>query len=155
MTVVATTYIVEPHHGAGPVLLGMRRAQVRTAMPGDPSVLQKSDHGPPADSWHDNAFQVFYDRNDAVEFIELSRGPVIAIVRGISVFARPAETVVQELRLESALDHGVEDPEYSFVFPGLELAFWRQVLPEQELDDGTFFDTVGIGVRGYFSAPGH
>ena len=51
-------------------------------------------------------------------------------------------------------DYDRKDSEvpFSFVFSELELSFWRPTIPEDEFDeDGRFFETVGIGVKGYYT----
>lgn len=49
--------------------------------------------------------------------------------------------------------HDDDDPElgFSYIFPSLELAFWR---PGDDDDEEPHFATVGIGVRGYFDTYG-
>ena len=73
--------------------------------------------------------------------------------RGTDVFAQPAARLVELVAQDGPYDP--DDPElgYSYIFPHLELALWRPVLPEGEEDpEGRYFSTIGVGRPGYFSA---
>ncbi len=108
------------------------------------------------DSYLNNAFQVFFDHDDKVEFIELSNTPAItATYKGRDVFALHADDVVRLVARDAPFDP--DDPElgYSFMFPDLDLALWRPFPPKDEHDpEGRHFATIGIGKRGYFSNQG-
>ena len=53
----------------------------------------------------------------------------------------------------AAFDDSHPELGYSYVYPALETALWRPVIPESEDDaEGLTFETVGVGARGYFSA---
>jgi hypothetical protein len=87
-----------------------------------------------------------------VEFIEVCvGGEVEAFLDGIDLFAVDAAAVITRITQRHAFDE--HDPElgYAYIFPELELAFWRPHIPDDESDDGRFFSTVGIGLRGYFT----
>jgi hypothetical protein len=145
-----------PLVGVGPVLLGMRREDVRVVMGESPREFRKSqDSVYTTDAFHDSAFQVFYSgATPAVEFIELSRGgKVEAYLDGIDVFGSAADDLVAKIGKRASFNPN--DPELgnSYEFPELELALWRPFAPCGDADpDGRFFSTVSIGVRGYFSA---
>jgi len=108
------------------------------------------------DAFFGNSFQVFYDASEQhAEYIEVSKSAEFTVLyKGINVFTLPADELISLIANDSPFDP--TDPElgYSYVFPDLELACWRPILPEG-LDDneGRFFATVGIGTKGYFSAP--
>jgi hypothetical protein len=150
------TYDVAPHRGVGPVRLGMTRAEARVAMGLKPTPLGRRPAAGPwrIDAYHKNAFQVHVDDEERVEYIELSSGEpsFTATYKGREVLALPADVLVRLVSQDGAYDS--QDPElgYSHVFPSLELALWRPVLPEDPDDpDGRHFATVGVGKPGYFS----
>ena len=145
---------ITPLVGVGPVLLGVRRADVRNVMSEPLREFFKGTGARHAtDAFHNSAFQVHYSGDlPIVEFIELCRGGEIeACFDGIDLFALDATTVVARVTEQHAFDE--RDPElgYAYVFPDLELALWRPHIPDDESDDGRFFSTVGIGRRGYFT----
>ncbi len=147
-------YEVVPHGGVGPVRLNMTRAECRAAMPGPPNVFRKgADDAVSTDAWHDNSFQVFYDANERVEFIELSEAPAIeSLFDGVAVLRVPADEAVRHIERFAAFDPSDPELPYSYVFSALDLALWRPTLPEDEHDpDGRTFSTVAVGVRGYFA----
>jgi len=148
-------YDISPLLGIGPVHLGMTRSQARAVMPGEPRPTRKYG-GSVIDTWHASAFQVFYDDDEKVEFIELSRGEFQAVLYGVDVFRSKAAALVQHLDKKHHYDRSQTEDGHSFVFPDPELALWRQAVPEpgepEEGDNGGRFDTLGIGIRGYYSA---
>ena len=141
---------VQPLVGVLPVRLGMSRGEVRAAMNVPPDEYRKgADDRHTTDAFH-GGFHVFYaGEQPSVEYIELSRDSGFdAVFDGVKVFDVPADDLVSQLTRLTAFDP--TDPElgYSFVFPKWELALWRPVTLAEE---GRYFSTVGIGVRGYFS----
>lgn len=142
---------VEPLKGIGDIKLGMDRQAVRDLMKGDP---ETSGSRKQVESYHEGGFQVFYGKNDKVEFIELLReSGFSALTRGIDVFGTPAQQVLSQIA--SFSEYNQDDPEvgYSYVFPDLELSLWRPNIPEnEEEEDGKYFSTIGIGIPGYYSA---
>ena len=105
------------------------------------------------DAFHGHAFQVFYSgERPVVDFIELSGGAdVRALLGGRAVFDTPAEELIATVSARSPFDAGDPELGYSYVFPELDLAFWRPVIPEAPGDpEGRYFSTVGIGSPGYF-----
>lgn len=148
-------YQVVPHIGIGPIRLGMTRAESRTVMTERPRTFRKAATQE-VDAYHNNAFQVFFDEQDAVEYIELSRDePSFAtLYKGQNVFALPDEELVALIAQEADFDPINWELGYSYVFPDLELAVWRPVLPENvDNPDDRFFSTIGVGRLGYFSRP--
>ncbi len=123
-------------------------------MPGTPSPFSKDGAAVSTDAFHESAFQVFYDADDRVEYIELSASDrMTALLDGEEVLVVPAEQVVENLAHRTPFDESDPELGYSYVFLELELAFWRPTLPEDENgDDGRTFATVGVGRPGYFSA---
>jgi hypothetical protein len=150
-----TTYEVIPLRGIGPVFLDMSREQVRSAMGMQPRSFKKSFAGSDlADAYHEGGFQVFYDKEDRVEYIELSSldSSFIAVYKGGLVFHTKASDLVDLISKDTPFDP--DDPElgYGYVFPALELSLWRPIKPESDDDlEGQYFSTIGVGRRGYYS----
>jgi len=101
--------------------------------------------------WFEKRLHVFYEGDQPIAaFIELSGGgDVEAVLFGLPVFATAVPVLVHEVGSRSKLDE--TDPElgYSYIFPTLELAFWR---PDTDDEEAPYFSTVGAGLLGYFSA---
>ncbi len=148
---------IVPLAGVGPVLLNMPRSEVPQLMGHLPKSIRKTPACAYAtDAFHNSGFQVFYAGPEpVVEYIELSRGSGLeAFFDGVDVFALPAVELVERLSRRTPFDPSDPELGYSYVFPEWELALWRPCLPEgNNDDDGRFFSTVGIGVRGYFTEP--
>ena len=149
---------VVPLVGVGPVRLGMTRDEARAAIGVAVTPFAKvPDAVWRTDAFHGAAFQVFYSGDrPIVDFIELSAGSgVEAVLSGLTVFATPADEVIAQVSARSPFDANDRELGFSYVFPQLELAFWRPVIPESPDDpDGRCFATVGIGAPGYFSRLG-
>ena len=146
-------YPVEALIGVGPVRLGMSRAQSRCAMGLTPDPFQKGSSPILTDAYHDAAFQVFFDADDKVEYIELSsHGPFVVTFKAVLVFELPAEDLVAFIAKDTPFDPDDWELGYSYIFPELELSLWRPTLPESDQDeDSRYFRTIGIGRRGYYS----
>ena len=130
----------------------MTRAEARAAIGVEAREFMKDRSDTvPTDAFHASSFQVFYDASERVEYIELSKAEEVdPIVFGEKILQLTADDAVKHVER-----HDESNPElgYSYVFPALELALWRPVIPESEDDEeGRTFSTVGVGVRGYFSS---
>jgi len=151
-------YTLEPLVGVGPVQLGMIRAESRQRLGATPSSFKKAPtlfpNAPDVDAYHGNAFQLFFDENDRVEYIELSKSPDLFVdYKGIDVFALRAEDLVTLISRNAPFDPNDPELGYSYVFPLLEMSLWRPTIPEPEdaNPEWTTFATVGVGRKGYYS----
>ena len=149
------TYEVQPHRGVGPVMLGMERMRVHEVMPESPCSFKKTPVSEyETDAFHQSGFQVFYGGDSPrVEYIELSRDCGFSVFyRKIDVFGTPASELVDLLSRDAAIDQSNPEHGYSYSFPELDLCVWRSVIPDSASDEeGRRFDTIGIGVEGYFT----
>lgn len=144
-------YEVAPHQGVAPVLLGMNRKDAHACMPSVRQSFRKTSAGPWFDAWHESSFQAFYSMDDTVEYIELSRGGLVAILDGLSVLETPAAELIHQLEQRTAVDRSDPELGYSYIFPEFDMAFWRQSIPESASDPkGQLFDTIGVGVSGNY-----
>lgn len=162
---------LEPHIGAGEVKLGMTREETRRIL-GTPeyseekSIMDNGDFSmpiPAKDGYFKNELQITFDDNDKVCFIEFSGKDSETIdvqFKGIKVFRTPAQQLIKGISelTNSEFDKEEDEIPYSYVHPSIDLAVWRQVIPEQdeqmeeisESDEGKYFWTIGIGVKGYY-----
>jgi hypothetical protein len=141
-------FVAIPLKSVGPITLGMPRDEVRRLMPQSRKTFRKSDASAyETDSWYDAAFQVFYaGSTPTVEYIELSRSAAFTVdLLGLSVLEGPVTAVLSRIESEAAVDAADPDLGYSYIFPELELSFWR---PNTSDDP---FSTIGVGCRGYYS----
>ena len=139
------SYDVVPHEGAGRVRLGMSRPESRTAMGLEPDTYEKHPGSPAVDAYHQSSFQVFFDEEGRVEFVELSRGDDLE--------ARLGDVPVLDLSVEDALAHverlageAMRDVEVGVTFHSraFELSLWRESREDEH------FQTVGVARRGYW-----
>lgn len=137
-----------PLIGAGEVKLGSTQAEVRQILGPCKSFKKSPLAAHLTDSWFDNRLQVYYTGEEPIaEYIELSAG-FEATLFGHSVFSTKASQLICLIEQHAAFDN--TDPElgFSYIFPSLELSFWRPVVNGSE---GNYFSTVGVGIHGYFS----
>jgi hypothetical protein len=148
-------YDVRPRDGVGPVCFGMSREAARAAMGGEPDVAVRlfPNQRYEKDCYLQGCFQIYYERDQpTVDFIELS-SPLALVdptFRGLSVFSTKADDVVEFVSKTDAYDKNDRELGYSFRFPSLDIAFWREALPEDD-PEMEYFQTVAAGREGYFS----
>lgn len=145
-------FVLNPLNGVGPVSLGASREAVIAALGAPTASFYKTPESRyPTDAWFGSGFQVFYEgEQPMVTFIELSEGyDCGAVLFGLPVFSTTTQILIREVGRRAKLDE--TDPEfgYSYIFPSLELVFWR---PDNDDSEAPYFSTVGIGVSGYFTA---
>src|SRR5215475_917071 len=131
-------YEVIPLEGIGPILLGMSRAESRSAMGIQPDTFRKGVDSPTLTDAYDNqGFHVYFDDDERVEYIEIFPSRMSAVYKGVPVFQTKADELVAIITKDSHYDN--DDPElgFSYVFPELELSLWRPIIPESE-DDGEY-----------------
>ena len=108
--------------------------------------LKGADSERLTDAYHDSAFQVFFDADDRVEYVELSSDRAFGVLfADARVFSTPARALVQLLEQHAPYDPDEWELGYTYTFPRLELALWR---PDKSQRN---FSTVGVGRPGYFS----
>jgi hypothetical protein len=148
---MAIKMVLDPLNGVGAIRLGASREAVLAAL-GAPteSFYKTPDSSHPSDAWFENGLQVFYEgEQPTVAFIELSNARKLeAVLFGLPVFTTPVPDLLAEVGRRAKLDE--DDPELgcSYIFPSLELAFWRT---DDDDEEAPYFSTVGLGVSGYFS----
>ena len=162
---------LEPHIGASDLKLGMTREETR-ALFGKPEYSSEKsvlDYGefsipmPAKDGYFKNELQITFDEDNKADLIEFSGKDsefVSVFIRNIEVFRTPAKVLIQNIAdlTNSQFDPGSDEIPYSYVFPSIDLAVWRQIIPEQdeqmeeipETDEGKYFWTIGIGIKGYY-----
>jgi hypothetical protein len=142
---------VKPLNGVAPITLGMSREASRQAMSQPFHTIQKVEGGSWVDAYFENSFQIFFCRQNTVEFIELSsHAEASVILMGLDVFSTDAKSLLAALAQASSLIS--DDNGYSYVDPALSLGLWRPVLPDVDDDTGRLFSTVGIGIHGYYAS---
>ena len=147
------TFEIKPLVGIGPVEFGMTRAEVRDVLArlGGGRMRPRS---PDCDTYFDAAFQVNYDGEGRVEFIETAKHSSLRVVfNGHPLHDLPAETVVR--LVSEVASGGWEERRHTYIVPSHQLSFWRGVTPEPDQSpedrDGRYFEAIGAGREGYFS----
>jgi hypothetical protein len=103
--------------------------------------------------FYENGFDVGFDKDDKVNFVQVSSGlGLMALYGGFRVFETPADELVEAIASRAELDR--EDPTFGYTigFLDIDLMFWREIVPQP--DDppdhqSRFFNTVAIGPPGY------
>ncbi|MEH6471208.1 MAG: hypothetical protein V7752_08160 [Halopseudomonas sp.] len=139
------TYELHPLEGVGPIKFGATKDQVRKTL-GEP----ESCHGH-TEYFLGSSIQVTYSTAGLVEFIELASDVVVAW-SGIELFTTPVSDLVAAISQFSSLATEESEPGYTFTFPEAEVGFWRPTQPdEDDPEDGKYFESVGLGCKGYYS----
>lgn len=160
-----------PHTGASNVNLGMTRAEIRSIL-GEPeyssekSIMEYGEFSMPVpakDGYFGNELQITFDDDNKANFIEFSGKDAAhteVYLNEIDIFKTPAPRLIKEITesTKAKVDEEEEEIPYSYVFPSIDLAIWRQVIPEMDeeheeipdFDEGKYFWTIGIGIKGYY-----
>ncbi len=148
-----TTIHIIPLKSAGPVKLGLTKEEILKTV-GIPS----DRHPEKAYYQYDNIFfSISYDQNNRVQYIEYSTptgNKSKVLLNGIDIFGTPADDLIVQISTQLGSEYDKEEMEmpYCYIFPDLELSFWRSAVPESKEDEeGKYFMTVGIGVKGYYT----
>jgi hypothetical protein len=148
---MAEEFVLDPLNGVDSLRLGATRETVIATL-GKPTVSfhKTPDTRHATDAWFNGGLQVFYEGEEpTVAFIELSNDRNLKVVLfGLPIFTTPVGMLISEVGRHAKYDE--DDPElgFSYIFPSLELAFWR---PDDDDNEMPYFATVGIGGAGYFS----
>jgi len=147
------TFTMQPLVGIGPIKLGMTRSEVRDILAdlGQPKARLRP---PNTDCYFRSAFQVSYDDDGRVEFIETAASTDFRVLfHGSSLHEMPAEDAVRLVSEFAEYDKDRPEQGYSYIFPALQLSLWRPVLPSDRDDiEGRHFEAIGVGKEGYFSS---
>jgi hypothetical protein len=150
---------IRPLIGIGPVRFGMTRHEVRKVLgkPRDTRAAHTfaSIEFPDADYFFENSFQITYDTQGTVDFIELATDDrFVGTYEGVDLLRMDANEAVDRVARNAAIDESDSEYPTSYVFPDLEMSLWRECLPEDDPDgiEGRRFKAVGLGRVGYFSA---
>lgn len=138
-------FIITPPIGITKITFGMTQKDVSQSMKISSNQYKQFD-GTVVDAFYNSTLQVFYDNKGLVNYIEFSNdNKITPQFDSIDIFHTKASNVIDLLK--SKYQYNENDPElgYSYVFPDIELSLWREDKNKE------FFDTVGIGVKGYYS----
>jgi hypothetical protein len=160
-----------PHIGVNDIKLGMSRKEIVRIL-GEPeystekSKLEFEDiiiPIPAKDGYFKNELQITFDDGGRADFIEFSGRAAkhtTVFFQGLNVFRTPAPELIRAIAeiTKTEFDKDEEEIPYSYVFRAIDLAVWRQVIPQEDenknmisqSDDGKYFWTIGIGVKGYY-----
>jgi hypothetical protein len=104
------------------------------------------------DYFYENGLAIEYSAEGKGVFIQVSKDSGLnPVYKDKSIFGTKARDLVHYISLYADYDPDDEELGYSFIFPDLELSLWRPVIPVSDDDtDGQFFETIGIGQKGYW-----
>lgn len=145
------TYELQPLHGIGPIQFGMHRSAVHDLLGKPWKSMTRANAPEPYDCYFFGSFQISYDDNDRVEYIEVSGDQHVGFFYNqMNLFTTEAEQIIELMSQSYALDEHTPEKGYCFIFPDLELSFWRPVSPDYSAE-GRFFSSVGLGKPGYYN----
>lgn len=150
-----------PHSGANEIQFGMTQAEVRNilGMPfhsEEASVFEFDDiriDNPAKDNYFENELQILYDTGLKVAYVELygHEAEHLEVFLGeINLFNTPVRELLKIIQsnYQTDYDHNHREFPDTVLFRSLDLAFRRGYSSENEHAD--FFQTAGIGRKGYF-----
>ncbi|BDI33597.1 hypothetical protein CCAX7_56480 [Capsulimonas corticalis] len=146
---------VIPLRGVLPIEFGMTRKEAREVIGLPVSPYVRPSVSPYlSDTYLNRGFQVFFDADNRVEFIEL-RNSVSAVYKGFSVLETKATSVVNSVSKDAPYDESDPKLGYRYTFPDLEMRLWRNHIAKEQYDpddySGIYFLTMGLGKPGYYS----
>ena len=149
-----SVYEIRPGDGIGPVEIGMSRAEAARAMTRTGHAVDTfkrwPKESPPVLAMQGNSFQVYFDRADRVNGIEVM-GPTsdgqheglepefTARYEGVDVFRTPAKRLVEVVSRRAGAKPVVTEAGSTLTFPALGIALWRMVV-----EDTPYFETVVV-----------
>jgi hypothetical protein len=137
---------LRPLFGFGQIKLGDQRNDIHELL-GPPNDFNEN-----TDYYSNSSIQIHYSENGVVEFIELASDQNV-VWDGISIFSTPVVELVKELSKKTEQSTNESEPGYTFTYPKYELCFWRPTQPDEEdPNEGKYFESVGLGIKGYFSS---
>lgn len=148
-----SVYEIRPGDGIGPVEIGMSRAEAERAMKATGQAVEsfvRWPQSPAVLAMERNAFQVYFDRADRVNGIEVmgltrdgqsdGREPEFtALYDGVDVFRTPAKRLVEVVSRRAKAKPVVTEAGSTLTFPALGIGLWRMVV-----EDTPYFETVGV-----------
>jgi hypothetical protein len=148
------TFVIEPLRGIrGSVRFGMTREEARLALA--PATADPfSRGGGPVDGFFDASVQVSYDAAGRVEFIEFGRDQGHSVcLDDFDLFSAHAVSVIEFLK-QQFLKIEESEAGHSYCLPGVEIGLWRPVQPNENSDEGSYFESVGFDTAGYYGKKG-
>lgn len=144
---------ITPLHSAMGIQLGWTREQTHQKIGEPDRSWEQSDHY----QSELPMFSVDYDSNNTEEFISISNPENKAtkvLFEGLDIFGTPAVGLIEEIEKHTAFryDRNSAELPYTYIFPEIELSFWRPVVSGNEnAEEGFYFKTVGVGVKGCYT----
>ncbi|MFW6029706.1 MAG: hypothetical protein ACOCRO_05570 [Halanaerobiales bacterium] len=97
------------------------------------------------DLYHSGCFQIYYNSNSQVKYIELSediKNEFEVVYKEKNVFKTKVKDLITYIEKEVKYDR--EDPEVgcSYIFPEIDMSLWRPVIDEEVYD---CFESIGVG----------
>jgi hypothetical protein len=141
---------VIPHHGVGPIRLGMTRSEVHEQL-GEPEHVSRDR----SREGFLSGFMVDFNLEDKAEFIELAKSNRFrALFEGKCLHELPADEAVAFVSRFGRYNEDGRTLGYQYIFLDLQLSLWRGTVadPEQPENDpdGRYFEAVGVAEDGYF-----
>lgn len=141
-------YEITPHHGIGPVKLGMGREKVNGILG---SENYNGSNGV-IDYYFDNALQIEFEDNIA-EFIGISYHPNYTVTyKGVNVFNTEAKELFELIASNEDEKHEYDSLEY--LFPNQIVTLWGADEQYDQISSGSrlIWAQVGIGTQRYLQS---
>ncbi|MEO7592258.1 MAG: hypothetical protein ABI134_13670 [Byssovorax sp.] len=129
--------VVHPHHGVGPLRLGMTRAETEHAVGMIPKRYVPNEYALEIDSFGVLGLVVMYDQGGYSNAISFVRGFGVDLeYEGYQLFAHPA----REVRAWALAKDPQLDPKDGFTSKALGLEMWADWIDEPELEPDMLLD---------------
>ena len=132
---------IKPLESVGKVKFGMSKNETNILL-GLPNSINENVH-----YYFNNCLQIHFE-HDLVSFIEIANSSELKVnLMDLNIFEMTVENLIPEINNFYELDHTDPEKGYSYIFPKIEVSFWRSVIQE----NGSYFESIGIGKQGYYS----
>ena len=165
------TFEIIPGIGIGPIKFGFTKEQVNRALGMEPvnELLRSSKNNDERGFYYpDGILMVSYsDKDSTIDFIEITNSAQIKLIyKGIDLFPIEMDNLAVLISKETPFDEDNQFSGYSYVFPALELALWREATPNDFIGDDEYQDEdwfkedfekskyctmICLRVKGYYS----
>jgi hypothetical protein len=160
-------FVLEPLVGVGIINLGDTKAKVYEQLGNSGTPDSETDY------YCNNALQIHY-KNDKVDFIEFCNDEVLEVeIYGINPFKTLADDLLALLKEKNGPVFNKREAPFSYAFKSISVGIFRESSESEVLEsideckkDGTYeenkdwleedlekfkyFQTIGIGVKGYY-----
>jgi len=142
------TFEIAPYVGMGPLKLGSEKQDIIDIL-GEPDTYLDRDS---VTQLHYSGFCVHLNLDGKVEFIAASLDEDYSVTfLGLDLLRAEASKIIELVSTQYKHDENDFELGYSYVYPDIQVSFYRPTVPENENDnDGKYFQVACVAEPGYW-----